>query len=262
MRFSEHSPDSTFIQESLQRPSHQFAPSLFTQHILRQENRQPDIRQKQPADWIILLLIGFLIILAWLRVFYFKRLRQIFRAPWSKRNLSILIKEGNLLKERISLALASLYLFTYSFLLYLAIIYFLPRLADDFRDYILFLACLAALSAFWTLKMLAIRFLGIVFHTESHTHEYIQNILAFSFLTGLALYPMTILILFFQSDLLFYFTLGIAMFLFGFRLLRGFFIGLSLKKFSYLFLFVYLCTLEILPLLIILKGLQLFSKGF
>jgi hypothetical protein len=36
-------------------------------------------------------------------------------------------------------------------------------------------------------------------------------------------------------------------------LLRGFLIGISITKFSWLFLFVYLCTLEILPLVVFLK---------
>jgi hypothetical protein len=40
---------------------------------------------------------------------------------------------------------------------------------------------------------------------------------------------------------------------FIFRLVRGFLIGISMTKFSWLFLFVYLCSLEILPLVILMK---------
>ena len=64
------------------------------------------------------------------------------------------------------------------------------------------------------------------------THVYLQNVLSFSFITGLILLPLLILVLFLQSTILLYITLVIIVLMNFFRVMRGFFIGISLKKLS------------------------------
>ena len=200
--------------------------------------------------------------MAWVQFFYFKRIRQIYYAPLSQRFLNLLTKEGNLFRERISVALTIIYLFTYSLFLSLIIKEFIPGIMSRFTDYQVFALCAAAIILFWVLKIFTIRFLGIVFRTTSSTSDYLQNILVSMFISGLILLPLLLLTVFLHSDILIYITLITICLLYIFRVMRGYFIGISLKKFSYLFLFVYLCSLEILPLLVILKGLYLISKGY
>jgi len=243
-------------------PSQPYETSIFREHKLQVATSRDSYRLHYPSDWIVLSFLACLIIVAWLNVFYFNRLRQICSAPRSKRFLNILTKDGNLFRERISVALTIIYIFTFSFLLSLIMKEFLPKSVSQFRDYQLFAICAAGTVLFWSVKISAVRFLGIVFQTMPSTREYLQNILSFLFITGLILIPLLILSLFLTSKLLLYTTLIITALLYFFRVLRGFFIGISLKKFSYLFLFVYLCTLEILPMLVILKGLYLYNKGF
>ncbi|MEI8006411.1 MAG: DUF4271 domain-containing protein, partial [Bacteroidota bacterium] len=133
---------------------------------------------------------------------------------------------------------------------------------DRFGDTRVFALCAVATSLFWMLKIYIIRLLGTVFRTYFTTKDYLQNILVSMFTTGLILLPLLILTIFLHSDILLYITMISICLLYIFRVMRGYFIGISIKKFSYLFLFVYLCTLEILPLLVILKGIFLLSKGF
>ncbi|MCX6287427.1 MAG: DUF4271 domain-containing protein [Bacteroidetes bacterium] len=262
MRSTTYSPDTTFTLQSIERPSQNFKSSLFSEHQLQVGAYRNSERQHYPSDWIILSLLACMIIVSWSNFYYFKRLRQIYYAPLSQRFLNILTKEGSLFKERISIALSLIYIFTFSFLLSLLLKIFIPDSISRFHDYQVFTICVIGLIVFWSLKISVIRFLGIVFQTISSTQDYLQNILSFSFITGLLLLPLLILTLFLQSDILLHITLIITGLLYFFRVMRGFFIGISLKKFSYLFLFVYLCSLEILPLLVILKGIYLFSKGF
>ena len=165
-------------------------------------------------------------------------------------------------KERIAVALALIYMFTFSLLLSMILKNFIPETLSRFHDFQIFAICATSLVFFWLLKISAIWFLGIVFRTIPSTQDYLQNILAFSFITGLILLPLLILAVFLHSNILLYIILIIIGLLYFFRVMRGVFIGISLKKFSWLFLFVYLCTLEILPLLVILKGLYLISMGF
>ncbi len=262
MRSATYSTDTTYTLQSIDRPSFNYRASLFNSHHLQAGTFRNSEHQHYPADWIILSFLACLIIFAWSHFFYFKRLRQIYRAPLSQRFLNILTKEGSLFKERVSMALSIVYIFTYCFFLVLIIKEWLPDIISRFPEYQVFLACTAGFIVFWSLKISAIRFLGIVFKTMPTTHVYLQNVLSFSFITGLILLPLLILVLFLQSTILLYITLVIIVLMNFFRVMRGFFIGISLKKFSYLFLFVYLCSLEILPLLVILKGLYLFNKGF
>ncbi|MCX6242471.1 MAG: DUF4271 domain-containing protein [Bacteroidetes bacterium] len=262
MRSTTHSPDTTLTLQSIDRPSPAYRTSLFNEHQLQARTFRNSEHQHYPSDWIIISFLACLIIFAWSHFFYYKRLRQIYRAPLSQRFLNILTKEGSLFKERISLALSLVYIFTFSFFLVLMLKELLPDFVSRFPEYQVFLFCAAGMLVFWSVKITAIRFLGIVFRTMPATRDYLQNVLSFTFITGIIILPLLILILFLQSSILLYITLVVIGLMNFFRLLRGFFIGISLKKFSWLFLFVYLCSLEILPLLVILKGLYIFSKGF
>jgi len=138
----------------------------------------------------------------------------------------------------------------------------MPGTFSRLSDSQVFTICAGGLLLFWLIKISFIWFLGVVFRTIPTTQDYLQNILAFSFITGIFLLPLLILTTFLHSNIIAYITLISIGLLYFFRVMRGFFIGISLKKFSYLFLFVYLCSLEILPLLVILKGLYLISKGY
>jgi hypothetical protein len=259
---TKYSPDTTLVLQSLIRPAPQYEISPFTEHSMQAKTLYNPARSHYPSDWIVLSFLSCFIIIAWVQFFYFKRMRQIYYAPLSQRFLNLLTREGNLFKERISIALTIIYLFTYSLFLSLIIREFIPGALTGFLDYQVFAFCSAALVLFWLLKLYVIRFLGTVFRTSSSTMDYLQNILVSIFITGLILLPLLILTLYLRSGILLYITLITICLLYVFRVMRGYFIGISLKKFSYLFLFVYLCTLEILPLLVILKGLFLLSKGF
>jgi len=262
MNTSRYSPDTTLTLQSLCRPGPRYESSLFGSHLLHIRNFSNPVHTHYPSDWIVLSFLGCFIIAAWVQFFYFKRLRQICLAPLSQRFLNILIKDGNLFKERITLALALIYLFNFSLMLSLILKLFIPVPLMPFRDYEVFTLCAVTVVLFCVIKLSAIRLLGAVFQTRHTTMEYLQNILSATFITGLFLLPMLILTLFLHSEFLLYISLIIICLIYVFRVMRGYFIGTSLKKFSYLFLFVYLCALEILPLLVILKGLFLFSKGF
>ncbi len=262
MNPTKYSPDTTLTLQSLIRPAPHFETSPFKEHHLQVKTLNSPSRSNYPSDWIVLSFLGCFIILAWVQFFYFKRMKQILYAPLSQRFLNLLTKEGNLFKERISIALTLVYLFSYSLFLSLILKEYVPGHLARFGAPQVFALCAVATSLFWMLKIYIISLLGTVFRTYFTTKDYLQNILVSIFTTGLILLPLLILTIFLHSDILLYITMISICLLYIFRVMRGYFIGISMKKFSYLFLFVYLCTLEILPLLVILKGIFLLSKGF
>jgi len=248
------STDSTANFQSLLPAGKPPEHSFFTIHLLRTQNIRPLEFSKYPADWILGLFLFCFVLLAWVQVFYRRRLRQILVAPWSKRFLSQLVRDGDLISERIALATGIVYLLTTSLLLY----GFYHHLVEKdavvlLRGFPLYILITLLVLCFWILKTGLIRFLSFIFRTRQTTREYILNILIFNILTGVFLLPLLVFAVYLNSIIFLWICMIILSLFFVFRLIRGFLIGISITKFSYVFLFVYLCSVEILPLVLLMK---------
>jgi len=248
------STDTTAEFQSLLSPPPSPAKSFFTSHELKARRLEPVIFRKYQPDWILGILLVCFILLAWVQVFYRRRLRQILMSPYSKRFLSQLVRDGDLFTERISLALGILYIITTSLFIYQAWVLFFEKESVILVNGVLLFALINfGVLCFWILKIGLINFLSLVFKTQNTSREYILNILIFNILTGILLLPMLVLAVYLKSVAFLWICTSIFSLFFLFRLIRGFLIGISIRKFSYLFLFVYLCSLEILPLVVLLK---------
>jgi hypothetical protein len=230
-----------------------YGQSMFSSHQLqptRVQSIKPHITQ---PDWIAGLLIFCFILLAWGQVFYYKRIQQIFRAPFSKRFINQLTRDGNLFSERISIAMGIVYLITFSLLIYEANELVFGFTFSGIKGILLYGLINAVILGMLILKITLVRFLGIIFKTRETTSNYLLNLLLFSLLSGPVLLLAMVFIVYLKSVMILNIFLAVFACLMVFRFLRGFFIGMALRKFSYLFLFVYLCSLEILPLLVLIK---------
>jgi hypothetical protein len=252
--FHRVSIDSTAEYQSLLSKGILPAKSFFTSHQLKINQFRPSQFNKYQPDWILGLLLACFILLAWVQVFYRRRLRQILMAPYSRRFLSQLVRDGDLFSERIALATGVIYLVTLSLFIYqLNELVLVMDTGKLLRGFPLFSLIIVLLFCFWILKIGLMRFLSFIFKTRQTTREYILNILIFNILTGIFLLPLLIFVVYMKSVIFLWICMIIFVLFFFFRFLRGFLIGISITKFSYVFLFVYLCSLEILPLMILMK---------
>jgi len=245
--------DTTLTFRSQVFPEPGYGPSIFVSHKLSPHDfRHAEPRQIQP-DWIpgILLLCFFL--LAWVQVFFHKRVTQVFRAPFSQRFVNQLIRDGNLFQERISVALAIVYILVLGLYLYQFNEWVLHLVIPGISGFAFYGLILLAVVLVPVLKAGVIQFLGSIFKTKETTYGYLLNHFVIALISGPLLLAGLVFIIYLKSVTLLYAFLGILALLFVFRFLRGLVVGLALTKFSYLFLFVYLCTLEILPLVVLLK---------
>jgi hypothetical protein len=252
--FHKASTDSTVDFQSLLSPGMPAAPSFFTSHQLKTQDIRPVLFKKYQPDWILGLFLLCFVLLAWAQVFYRRRLRQILMATYSKRFLSQLVRDGDLFSERISLATGFIYFIIIS--LFLFQLYELVLVKDAGRlhqGFPLFALISIFVLGFWMLKIGLIRFLSFIFRTRQTSREYILNILIFNILTGIFLLPLMVFAVYLKSVIFLWICMILFVLFFFFRFVRGFLIGISITKFSYLFLFVYLCSLEILPLVVLLK---------
>jgi hypothetical protein len=110
--------------------------------------------------------------------------------------------------------------------------------------------------AFSLLKIFVIWLTGITFKNIDTAKEYIQNILIYNLALGILLLPLLLLIIYSYHELFLYIAGGLALIMMMLRFTRGIAIGLSDSKFSLIHLFLYLCTLEILPLAFAAKFLS------
>jgi hypothetical protein len=255
MTWLDHSPDTTLTRQSLLLPEPGPAPSLFTGHALKPTGKGSREMPAAHPDWITGILIGGFIMVTWAYVFYFKRIRQIIQAPFSKCFINQLVRDGNLLRERVALVLAAIYFLSFALLLFILNERYDTVHLASFTGFTFYLLILGGLLLFWMIKFLFINLLAVIFKTQATSGEYLLNLVIFNLMNGLVLLPLMVLTLYLRSEYLLFICLIFSLLLFLFRFVRGFLIGITLTKFSYLFLFVYLCTLEILPLLILLKFL-------
>ena len=247
------STDTTLTLQSTVYPKPVYVKTIFQAHLLQPTDFQiNDVHKSQP-DWILAIFVLCFILLAWVQVFYHNRIQQIFRAPFSKRFINQLTRDGNLFMERVAVALGLVYMLTFSLLLYECNEQILGFTFSQVSGISLFglitLLNVGVLAA----KVALVQLLGVIFKTRETTGNYLLNLLIFALLTGPLLLIALIFIVYLKSLLLLHICLFIFVSLFVFRFIRGFFIGMALTKFSYLFLFVYLCSLEILPLLVLIK---------
>ncbi|MBK7028791.1 MAG: DUF4271 domain-containing protein [Bacteroidales bacterium] len=227
-------------------------PSIFSSHQLQPVSHGPKPIHQPSIDWVTGLVFVCLLILAWIQTNHSKRLTQIIRSVALPYYVNQLEREGNLYNERITLGLGFIFLTSIALMIYkFSVIYgYVP---DQFPSYVFYLFILTIVVAYVILKGLVIRATGSIFKTWEHAHAYRLNTLIFNHTLGLVIFPFLLLIFYWKDLPLFWIAFALMTILLSYRFIRSILIGFSNSKFSIFHLILYLCTLEILPLLIVVK---------
>ena len=232
------------------RPAQQ---SLFTSHQLQVTDQQPSIKNYISNDWITAHLIVCLLLVGWTRVYYGKRLKQVIKAFFSVRNTDNLVREGNIFRERISIPLLIIYLISISLLIYLAFVDLLQGSFFDLTGIQLFSVIMLFVLISWFVKNIVLNFIGFVFKNNLILSDFLYTNFIFNILIGLILMPVIILSIYMSAKELIYFGILLWLLTYLYRLVRELFTGLSYVEFSLFYRILYLCTLEIIPLLVLTK---------
>ena len=203
-------------------------------------------REVNPTyGWIFgLIFISILIYGIFIKAFYSK-IKLIFKGVYS-----------NITVFSISILL---FVPIFSLLIYAPLSYYnylsYSPINSHFGTYLLIV--LVALT-FFLIKYVLIYFFGLLFRLEALCSKYNFNHTLFFITDGLVLIPFVFLFYFLPNNLQFSILIAsiIAIsILFLFRLIRGFALVFKNTKASQFYLFVYLCTVEFLPIIIIYKYL-------
>ncbi len=122
--------------------------------------------------------------------------------------------------------------------------------------WIQFLYCLAAVVAAFLLKHLLLNSIGFIFPVGKEVRRYNFLIIIFSFIIGLFLAPVNLLLAYGPEDYAYYAlygAFGLIVLIYLFRALRALLIANQFLLFHRIHFLLYICTVEIAPILILIK---------
>ncbi len=155
------------------------------------------------------------------------------------------------------------YLLFFNFLIVLSLLVYQSLYQTDMLEFwkvsaqeYVFAAILLLILLFYILKLLFVNFISWVFNTAKAGSIYLGNIFVFNNAVGLILMPFVFHNAFNPSDAVIY---GMWFLVIGaniYKLIRGSLIAHSVSGYSVYYLFLYLCAIELLPLVVVWKAVK------
>ncbi|MDN3550111.1 DUF4271 domain-containing protein [Mucilaginibacter aquaedulcis] len=256
-----HAPDSTTQRE--------FADSLlkhslykgygFLDITLKSKDKVRDGHNRPLRDpWIIGIIIGLLIYTAILNIALNKDVTFVLQSFYSKRVLSLTGKEESLVSPWAFLGLFLLFCLTLGVFLYqLAAYNGIYYIVAGSR---LFVSLTVIIMILFGLKFLILKLLGFIFDINRLVSEYLNILHLTYFNIAFIFLPVIICFSLLGSQyvsVLLTLTLIIVVVIFIWQYLRSSVNIISTFRFHKFYLFTYLCALEICPILILIKALNI-----
>ena len=216
--------------------------------------RSHDLR----PDWLLGIIIGSLVLLAWLKLFYHKFLNQMMQSV-SNYQLSVkLLRDQNLFSKRVAIALNINFVFIGGAFIYLIFGYYnlQPFQLNDLLSYLCYSGCLMLLLL---VRHVVLHITGHLFDKHYVFREYLHQIFLIYKSMGIYLIILVIGLAYIREELRIYFIyLGIILVFSAYflRIFKGVRILMN-KDVLIFYLILYLCTLEILPFLILYRFFSL-----
>lgn len=202
--------------------------------------------------WITGIIIFVFLLTGFIRILNYNRFSQFTQAFLTPQKLNQFMREGNFLKDSIMFPLTLIQLLSMALFIWRAADIFHLTLLVSGSAFFLFLVLLGALGGLFLFRIVFVKITSWIFQTKESSNTYLVNSIIFGNILGLVLLPVILFMYFSAPPLSVIATwtglvLIAVLLLFGF--IRNFMIGLSVKKYSPFYLFLYLCTAEILPYL-------------
>ena len=208
--------------------------------------------------WIIAVIIGLLIYVALLNVFLSKDIRSVLQSFYNKHALSQSDKEAGLINSWAFVGLFLLFSLTFGLVLYQITVY--RNVSYSTSGFQLFLSLSLLVVALLALKFLVLKFIGFVFDIGAVVSEYIGVLNLTYFNIGFIFLAVGTCFSLISAQFipwLLRIMLGSIAIVFAWQYLRNSVGIISNFRFHKFYLFIYLCALEICPILILIKALNI-----
>ncbi len=219
-------------------------------------NIQPLKREVISNDWLLALFIFIALLFLWVKIFYRKYFNLLLGSLLSYQLSLKLFREKNIMTRRVSFVLNFIYSIVLAVFI-LRILQFYRIRISDYNPLETLLLLINLIIIISLLRLFIISLVGVLFDSTRIFNEYIHNNYIINKNLGLFLFPLLIMQVYIHDKIKIIFIIaGISLIIISYviRLYRGF--QIIIKKDIFLFyLILYLCTLEILPVLL---GYKLF----
>ena len=223
--------------------------------LKKDKDMSPVLKKAYRPSWLIGVLLVILICLGMVRVFFYPTFLNIIYGYYNERILLQISKEDNVLT---SWPYIFLYMIFSLSLGLFAVIYFGAKQDISFLTFNNFIRLSGFIGVLFVAKLLLIRIISVIFEAEKLARDYITVLYVVYFNSMIFLTPLLIFAIFlpfFYLDYLLIFLVVCTVLLFSYRLVRTAWSLLGNLKFSIFYLILYLCALEIAPILILVKTL-------
>ena len=222
----------------------------FGQQQYQNYSLPPDIH----PDWLIAVIIGSLVIVAWLKLFFNKFFDQVIVSMWNFQLGSKFLRDQGIFSRRVGLVLNINFLLILGLFIYLVFAHFHinPLSLKPLPAYLLYTGILTILLF---IRYILTSLTGSIFDRQEYFREYLYHILVIYKNLGIIFIPIVFCIAYIQENLRIYFiifALVLITLAYLFRFIKGFQIIIK-KDVLIFYLISYLCTLEIMPVLFYYK---------
>lgn len=248
--------DST-ITDSIHLNPIPLRDSILTDSIERPLIKEGKLIESSQSDWMVGVSLFVVILMAVIRFSFSKYLQRLIDAIINYQVSNNLFLEKNMRNLRGNIFLNGLFFINVSFFAVLYYNYWFSG-SDNKTSLLSFVYTLAVFLLIYFGKFVVIRTLAYIFDGAKEGKEYLHTVFIYNKNLGIFLLPITLSVPFiadFAAYLLLNAGLVIALIFYLFRLFRGIKI-LFRKHVSISYMILYLCALEILPLLVIYKLLK------
>jgi hypothetical protein len=209
-------------------------------------------------DWLLVIIIGSLVLIAWLKLFYDKFLDQMMQSVANYQLSVKLLRDQNIFSKRVAVALNLNFVFVGGAFTYLIFGYYglRPFNVGDFLSYLCYSGCIMMLLMG---RYAVLHITGYLFDKVHVSRAYLHQILLIYKSTGIYLIILVIGLAYIREELRILFVY-LGMVLISVAYLLRFFKGIRIlmkKDVLIFYLILYLCTLEILPFLILYRFFSL-----
>ncbi|PLW96829.1 MAG: hypothetical protein C0593_10250 [Marinilabiliales bacterium] len=205
------------------------------------------------SDWIFILLVLSLCGISIILYNFNHRFRQSIQTFFQFYNLHQFTRDGNFISERTGIFLYGIFLIGLSMFTYQANFF----LGDSYifvdSGISLFVKIFIGYTLFFLTKSGIYFISGRIFETREASFLVILDDFIISCVNGLILLPILFITTYSPTPAIFIAGLSILGLTFIYRMIRAVAIGLSVSQFSLFYLFLYLCSLEIVPVMVIGK---------
>jgi hypothetical protein len=233
--------------------------SLFADNLLKPIHEYPIFSNATIIIWPLIVFLVVLIIYVSASISNPKKFFDLLSSSFSLQASKQLFREDYKLNKRIPIFFTINFILVFSFLAFKTNEYFNKALVSEYSTIIQYLFFVTIVLMAYSTKFLVISFLSFFLKIEDLGREYLFNVLVFCHSLSFIIYPFVIFLQFSKvpSHYFLYPALIISGGFYLLRLIRTLYIAYAEQNIRIIHIFMYLCALEILPLLLLVKFLFL-----